>query len=221
MFDIDGTLCHSGGAGKRAMERSFEKVYGVPNGLEGISLMGRTDPFILKQALERKQLAWRENEAERFREYYFFFLDEELDVSNANKRLCPGIPPLLEALDEKQDIELGLLTGNWRYGAFLKLRSFGIEEYFPFGAFSDDSEDRNRLVPVALDRFQKLHGTQISNGNVYVIGDTPFDIQCAQPYGCRTVAVATGIHTVEQLAEHKPDFLFRDFSNINDVLTVF
>jgi phosphoglycolate phosphatase-like HAD superfamily hydrolase len=221
LFDIDGTLVHSGGAGKRAMERSFEKVYGLPNGLEAISLMGRTDPSILKQALERRNLAWKENGVERFREYYFFFLDEELEVPNPNKRLCNGIRPLLEALDERSDLELGLLTGNWRYGAFLKLRSFGVEEYFPFGAYADDSEDRNKLVPVAMERFKQKHGAEISAADVYVIGDTPFDIRCAKPYGCRTVAVATGIHTLEQLAEDKPDYLFQDFSVIDDVVKIF
>jgi phosphoglycolate phosphatase len=221
LFDIDGTLVHSGGAGKRAMERSFEKVYGIPNGLEAISLMGRTDPSILNQALERRNIPWKESEIERFREYYFFFLDEELDVPNPNKRLCAGILPLLSALDERPDLELGLLTGNWRYGAFLKLRSFGIEEYFPFGAFADDSEDRNKLVPVALERFKRHHDAEVSARQVYVIGDTPFDILCAKPYGCRTVAVATGIHTEEQLAVDKPDFVFRDLSVLNDVMEIF
>jgi phosphoglycolate phosphatase len=221
LFDIDGTLLHSGGAGKRAMERSFEKTFGIADGLSRISLMGRTDSSILREALDEQGLAWNENEAERFREYYFLFLDEELDIPNPQKRLCPGIRPLLEAVNGKTNLEMGLLTGNWRYGAFLKLREFGVEEYFPFGAFADDSEDRNKLVPVAMERFKGRHNADISPENVYVIGDTPFDILCAKPHGCRTVAVATGIHTREQLEEHKPDFLFEDLSDPGRVMRIF
>ena len=220
LFDIDGTLIHSGGAGKRAMERSFGKVFGIPHGLRDISLMGRTDPAILKEALEKRNLPWSEAGAERFREYYFFYLDEELEIPNADKRIYPGVQPLLAAFDEKPDVELGLLTGNWRYGAFLKLRSFGIEGYFPFGAYADDSEDRNQLVPVAMERFKRQHGAGISPNDVYVIGDTPLDIGCAKPHNCRTVAVATGGHSMERLAEFQPDFLFSDLTDLNGVLRI-
>lgn len=221
LFDIDGTLIHSGGAGKRAMERSFEKVYGFQNGLRDIHLMGRTDPSILKQALDGHGLAWQAGDVQRFQEHYFVFLDEELAFPNPNKRLCPGIQSLLSVLHEKPDFTLGLLTGNWRHGAILKLRSFGVDGYFPFGAFADDSADRNKLVPFALDRFKKRHGTDISNKDVYVIGDTPMDIHCAQPYAVRTVAVATGVHTPEQLAAEKPDFLFPDFLETEKILGAF
>jgi len=211
LFDIDGTLIHSGGAGKRAMERSFEKIWGIPNGFQDIGLMGRTDPSILKEAMDKQGITWTFDEVERFREYYFFFLDEELDVPNPDKRLCPGIQALLAGCEGSMDLSLGLLTGNWRYGAFLKLHWFSIETYFPFGAFADDSADRNRLVPIALERFKQHLNIDISNQDVYVIGDTPLDIHCALPYGVRTVAVATGVHTVQQLAVEKPDFLFQNF----------
>ncbi len=213
LFDIDGTLIHSGGAGKRAMGRSFEKVWGIPNGFQDIDLMGRTDPSILKEVLNKQRIAWTANEVERFREYYFFFLAEELDVPNPDKRLCPGIQALLAACNDRMDLSLGLLTGNWRYGAFLKLRWFGIECFFPFGAFADDAADRNKLVPIAVERFKRNQNADISNRDVYVIGDTPLDIRCALPYGVHTVAVATGVHTIHQLAVEKPDFLFENFTD--------
>ena len=221
LFDIDGTLVHSGGAGKRAMERAFEKVWGIPDAFQGISLMGRTDTSILHEALGKQNLDRNGPQEERFRELYFLSLAEEMEVPNPQKRLCPGVRSLLAELKKSPGIFLGLLTGNWRTGAFLKLRWFGIEGYFPFGAFADDSGNRNDLVPIALKRFRKTSGSDIRKEDVYVIGDTPLDIHCARPHGVRTVAVATGLHSLDDLAGEKPDHLFRDFSDTNGILKLF
>lgn len=221
LFDIDGTLVNSGGAGKRAMERAFEKVWGAPEAFQGISLMGRTDTSILREALERQHVQGSDHQAEQFREQYFVFLREELNIPNPQKRLCPGIPALLPGLQKSRGVFLGLLTGNWRTGAMIKLRSFGIDGYFRFGAFADDSADRNALVPIALERYRKISGSDVPNEDVYVIGDTPLDIHCARPHGVRTVAVATGFHSVDDLAGEKPDYLFRDFSDTDGVLKLF
>jgi phosphoglycolate phosphatase len=221
LFDIDGTLLHSGGAGKDAMERAFEQVYGEPNALRGVQLMGRTDPSILLEALERQGLAWREDEAEKFREFYFWYLEEEMGKPRQGKTLCPGILPLLSMLQERRDLELGLLTGNWRYGGQLKLSHFGLDGFFQIGAYADDSMRREDLVPIAMERYFKTSGIRPEKSDVYVIGDTPLDILCAKPHGVKSIAVATGVHTLDELEAGHPDHAFRDLSNTAEVLDVF
>lgn len=221
LFDIDGTLIHSGGAGKIAMERAFEKVYGVPDAFGNTQLMGRTDPSILREVLDKQGLAWTESETEKFREFYFWFLEEELEKPRQGKRLCPGILPLLSSLQNKHDLELGLLTGNWRYGGQLKLRHFGIDGFFKIGAFADDSIRREDLVPIAMERYYNTGGIRLEKGDVFVIGDTPLDIRCARPHGVRIVAVATGAHSLEQLKAENPDHAFENFLSLDEVLGVF
>jgi phosphoglycolate phosphatase len=221
LFDIDGTLLHSGGAGKVAMERAFEQVYGKADAFQGVQLMGRTDPSILKEVLERQGLVWSDEETEKFREYYFWFLEEELGKPRQGKTLCPGILPLLSALQDRRDLELGILTGNWRYGGQLKLRHFGLDGFFNIGAFADDSMRREDLVPIAIERYFKTGGIRPEKGDVFVIGDTPLDILCARPHGVKSVAVATGVHTLEQLKAEHPDYAFEDLTNLAEVLAVF
>ncbi len=221
LFDIDGTLIHSGGAGKIAMERAFEKVYGISDAFGNIPLMGRTDPSILMEVLEKQGLAWTEPETEKFREFYFWFLEEEIEKPRQGKRICPGVLPLLSSLQQEHDLELGLLTGNWRYGGQLKLRHFGIDGFFKIGAFADDSVRREDLVPIAMERYYNTSGIRLEKGEVFVIGDTPLDILCARPHGVRTVAVATGVHSLEQLKAENPDHAFENFLNLNEVLGVF
>jgi phosphoglycolate phosphatase len=220
LFDIDGTLLMSGGAGKVAMERSFETVWGIREGLRDIPLMGRTDPAIVLQVLRENGVPAADSEIEKFREYYFWYLEEEIGRDRPGKSLCPGILPLLSALSETHDVELGLLTGNWRYGGLLKLRHFGIDGFFRIGAFADDSMKRDDLVPIAMDRFHQAHGVRPSPESVFVIGDTPFDILCGKPHGVRTVAVATGVHAADSLAAESPDFLFADLTDTDEVIRV-
>jgi phosphoglycolate phosphatase len=220
LFDIDGTLIRTAGAGKKAMERSFEKVYGTQDGLQGIQLMGRTDPSILNEALNNHNLRWEKKEVEQFKKYYFQFLKEEIELPRTGKRICVGVPSLLESLGYRSEFILALLTGNWRYSAFLKLRYFGIAKYFTIGAFADDSHKREDLVPLVLKRFKKDRGINIPNKNVYVIGDTPLDIQCAKPYGVRTIAVATGFHGVKELEKEEPDYVFQNFEHTDEVINI-
>jgi len=217
-FDIDGTLLRSGGAGKRSMEKALIKIYGIENGFRGIEMMGRTDPSILRSVLTNHGLEWEENVIEKYKEAYFKFLRDEIDVPNSEKRLCPGIRELLERLSRKSDIFIGLLTGNWKTSGYLKLRHFKIDTYFKTGAFADDSEIREELVPIAIERIERQIGHKINKSQIYVIGDTPKDIRSARPHGVKTVGVATGIHSLEELREEGPDYLFEDFSEVDNVI---
>jgi phosphoglycolate phosphatase len=127
----------------------------------------------------------------------------------------------VESLVNRTEFILGLLTGNWRTSAYIKLRHFGIDGYFTVGAFADDSALRKDLVPSALGRLKRDRGIEVAMEEVYVIGDTPLDIQCAKPHGVRTVGVATGFHSLEEIASENPDFIFRDFQDTEKVLEIF
>ena len=221
LFDIDGTILNTGGAGKRAMIQAFEEVFGVPDGFHGIHMSGKTDHLILRQALEQAGLSPDQKKLDAFKNRYFELLAVEIEKPNAFKKLMPGILELIRHLHQEPDVELGLLTGNWRRGAELKLGHFGLWNYFSVGAFGDDSEDRNQLLPFALKRFAERYGEPLPIQNVYVIGDTPRDVQSARPYGARTVAIATGTYSLKALQAEKPDFLFQDLNDWALFLRIF
>ncbi|NOY78085.1 MAG: HAD family hydrolase [Calditrichaeota bacterium] len=213
LFDIDGTLLNTGGAGKRSMVRAFEEVYGVPDGFHGIHMSGKTDPMILREALLQAKLPLEEDLADLFKQRYFELMAIEIEKPNPKKVLMPGIRELIEHLSERPDVVLGLLTGNWKQGAALKLGHFRLHHYFKLGAYGDDSIDREKLLPFATERFERYFNDPIPPENILVIGDTPRDIQCAKPHGARTVGVATGTYSVDQLQNEQPDFIFEDFSD--------
>lgn len=222
LFDIDGTLVRSAGAGKRSMEMAFQKIYGVSNGFQNIHMMGRTDPAILAEAFRNHGLEPKAEDVTRFRELYFQTLESEIERPREGKRVCEGIPTLLDSLKDRSEVMLGLLTGNWRTSGYIKLRYFKIDGYFEMGAFADDSEDRNALVPVAVKRAYGLNQVKLNPNDVFVIGDTPRDVACAKPHGARTIAVATGFHSAEVLEESGADFVLEnlgDTQKVVDILT--
>ena len=221
LFDIDGTLVRTAGAGKKAMERAYMEVFGRKDGLHDISMMGRMDPSILREAMKNHQIPWTPEREDTFRRAYFNIIKEEIIKPRDGKKLCPGVLPLLQALQSDDYCVLGLLTGNWEYSGRVKLEYFGVSHFFPFGAFADDSLFRKDLVPIALDRYFNLFGKRTPNENVFVIGDTPLDIQNAKPHGVKTVAVATGFHTCEDLARFNPDHVFENFESTPDIVRIF
>jgi len=221
LFDIDGTLIRTAGAGKMAMERAYMDVFGKTDGLQSISMMGRMDPSILREALKNHHIPWTPEREHVFRRTYFGIIKEEIAKPRDGKKLCPGVLPLLKALQSESRFVLGLLTGNWEYSGRVKLEYFGINDFFPFGAFAEDSLYREDLVPAALNRYHEQYGNYIPDKNVYVIGDTPLDIQCAKPHGVKTIAVATGFHSSEDLADHHPDYVFENLHSTPDVLKIF
>jgi phosphoglycolate phosphatase-like HAD superfamily hydrolase len=141
-----------------------------------------------------------------------------LELPKREGRVLPGIVELLDALHRREDCVLGLLTGNIEKGAELKLSHYGVWDYFEFGAFADDHVDRNKLGPVAHSRAVEKHGISFDARYVYVLGDTPRDIDCARAAGFVAVAIATGSYGKDELAAHQPDFLFEDLSDTKGVM---
>lgn len=221
LFDIDGTLIHSGGSGMHGMTLAFEELYGVPNAFAGIPVSGRTDNLILQDAFANAGLPWQEHEMKRYQERYFIHLAEDMQKPRPHRRMMPGFPELLDRLHALPHLHLGLLTGNWKKAAEIKLAHFDLWKYFDFGAFSDDESDRNKLVPHALHRVKAKYGFVPNNHEVCVIGDTPRDVACARPHGAMAIAVATGEYNLEQLRAAEPDFLFEDFSHNEEFIQIF
>jgi len=212
LFDIDLTLIDSARSGRRAMTLAFEKLYGIKDGMDKVNFAGRTDRAIFRDALTYQGLEWQKEKEENFKSVYFEQLKTEIAKPNSGKHLEPGVLELLNELRRREDVFLGLLTGNWRQGAQIKLEHFNLNHFFELGAFADDSENRNELPQSAAQRFSEKTGLQISPKNVFIIGDTPLDIACAKSFDAKSIAVATGFFSYEDLEAAKPDFLFMDFS---------
>jgi phosphoglycolate phosphatase len=219
LFDIDGTLVLTGGAGSRAMTRAFAATHGLEDALRTVDLAGRTDRIIMRDALSRAGRDHEDVDLDEFREAYCAALREEIQKPGTGRRgVLPGVRPLLEGLAARDDVRLALLTGNFRASAEIKLSAFGIWEFFSWGAFADDAIERDDLIRIAHGRHETEHGRAIEPDRVVVIGDTPHDIRCARAGGARVVAVATGNFTLDQLRVHQPDALFADLSDTDAVL---
>jgi len=208
LFDIDNTLLWSGGAGALAMGLAFRDLFGIDDGFKGVEFSGRTDCYILAEALRQHDIGddYAQHE-DHFRERYYGYLPQALRERQG--KLMPGFPMLLEELSRRPGIRLGLATGNFSRSAHLKLAHFGIDGYFRGGAFGEESEDRSVIVRLALERL----GEGLSPAEVMVIGDTPHDISSAKACGTIAVGVATGRNTVDELRRCGADLVFDDFSD--------
>lgn len=213
LFDIDGTLVLTGGAGGRAMGRAFAAIYGLADALRDVDLAGRTDRIIMTDALAAAGLAFEEDRLDEFRRVYCGMLREELARDGVgHKGALPGVHALLAALAQRDDVVLALLTGNFSESAEIKLQYFDLWSYFGWGAFGEDAFERHHLLPIALDR-HCARAEPVDAADVIVIGDTPHDIHCARSGGARVVAVATGNYDRAALRAHTPDVLFDDLSD--------
>ncbi|MFN7953561.1 MAG: HAD family hydrolase [bacterium] len=219
LFDIDGTLVMSGRIGSRAVRRAFHDLFGIEDATRGFFFDGKTDPGIFRELLARHGLAHRDTAAERARFFrrYLEVLDDERARADTG-HVHPGIHELLAALESIPSVAVGLLTGNIRAGARIKLERFALWERFGFGAFGDDAETRDELVPIALERAASARGARFDPVRTYVIGDSERDIQCARAGGAVAVAVATGGTPLAELARRSPDALFPDLAETARVL---
>ena len=220
LFDIDGTLVLTGGAGGRAMTRAFEDLFAIPDAFRDISMPGRTDSWILTDAAVAHGIPTDSPDLRRFRDVYLSHLSSELTRPGPKKGVMPGVRELLDALAPRADAYLALLTGNYEQAARVKLEHFDLWHYFECGAFGDDAPDRNSLLPRALMRIAECGGPEVHPSEVVVIGDTPLDIACAAAAGARSIAVATGGYSVDELTDAGADVVFPSLADTRAVLDV-
>jgi phosphoglycolate phosphatase-like HAD superfamily hydrolase len=219
-FDIDGTLVLTDGAGRRAMTRAFEELFGGSDVLTHVPMAGRTDSVILADAMRAANVPPAQALTDRFRSRYTELLAEELARPSHLKRILPGIAELLPQLDERGDVFLGLVTGNYSDGARLKLGHFDLWRYFQCGAFGEEAHDRDELVPIAMARARARGAIVESAAQVAVIGDTPHDVRCAAVVGALSIAVATGGCDRTMLEDAGADIVFDDLSDTRAFLDV-
>jgi phosphoglycolate phosphatase len=216
LFDIDGTLLGADGAGRRALKRVMDDYYQPLEELANWSFGGKTDPQIARELLSAIEFEIQQLESEIpvFVERYLTYFKN--DRANIQAQLKPGILELLQHLEGHPEVELGLLTGNVVEGAQIKLEILEIEHYFKDapGAYGSDHEDRYQLVPFALERSKQHYREK----DIVIIGDTPHDIQCGLAWNVRSIAVATGAFTVQELEAYEPDYVFEDLSSTQTVL---
>jgi len=222
LFDIDGTIMLSAGAGGRAVRRALVEVFGG-SGPEKHRFDGKTDPQIVRELMS---IAGHGDEHIDARmpalfDRYLAYLDEELGVSSASGgiRVMPGIFELLDALEARNDVVLGLLTGNLAEGARAKLSAAGINpDRFRVGAYGSDHELRGELPAVAQRRARDELGLIVSGRDIVVIGDTPADLQCGAALGCTAIGVATGMYSLDDLRQHRPAAVFPNLADTPSVV---
>ena len=222
LFDIDGTILWSDGAGRRAMTAALTTVFGSAGPTE-YHYDGKTDPQIVRDLMRFAGHGDDHIDAriDALMEQYLRRLEGELRDGTRAVRVFPGVAEVLDALDARDDIVLGLLTGNLRAGAEIKLRAAGIDpERFRVGAYGSDHADRPELPAIAQRRAREELGLDIPGGSVIVIGDTPADIACGRGIGARTIGVATGRYSVEELARHGPAAVLPNLADTDAALRV-
>ena len=202
LFDIDGTLIRTHGAGVEAFARTFASVFGVHGGAERVRFAGRTDFSLLREMFALSGVCASEDNFQRFFEAYVHHLHDLM--RGCKGEICPGVTEFIRDLERLSHPPLiGLLTGNIRLGAEIKLRHFKLWDVFRTGAFADDHEDRSEIAVVARERGRRALNENLRGDQILVVGDTAHDIRCGRAIGAKVLAVATGGHTVAELKKHQ------------------
>jgi len=220
LFDIDGTLLNSGGMGRVAMQRALDQVFGSP-GNPSYRYDGKTDKQIVRDVmrLEGHSDAHIDSQMHKLIELYLEGLREGAKSGKFNVRPLDGVVDILAALEKRDDVILGLLTGNVEAGARIKLNAAGIDpDRFRVNAFGSDHEHRPELPAIAQRRAGETLGLDIAGDRLVVIGDTPADIECGRSIGAKAIGVASGHYTVKDLEAHNPYAAFPSLKNTQRVL---
>ena len=219
LFDIDGTLLKSNGAGRRAMNKGLSGMLGKDQvNLQGIDFGGRTDPQIIRDILIANGLAAQEAEhalADALHAYVDAYTET---FQNEYVTALDGAVELVKRLAEHDHIQLALLTGNVQTTAYIKVGAIGLEGFFPFGAFGSDYEDRAQLPGVAVERAMAHNGNSYSEKNIIIIGDTKHDILCGRHLNVFSIAVSTGHYNSDDLSQYNPDVLLDDLSETDKIV---
>lgn len=214
LFDIDGTLVLTGGAGTQAFAKTFATEFNLHSGSEKMKFAGRTDVSLVREFFKIHGLDESPAHFRQFFARYVFWLDHIVAQSSGNA--CPGVFELIRDLEALPNPPmLGLLTGNIQLGAEIKLRRFGLWDKFVMGGFADDHEDRNHIAVAALERGRRVLGNDLQPQEIIVIGDTPFDVRCGKFIGAKTIAVATGGSKLEDLKPCGADWAVPDLTKIS------
>ena len=218
LFDIDGTLLHSGGAGKEAIRQVLKAVYGTAGPIDSYPFAGRTDLQIFHELLQRAGLSEEDIEAGIPRVLAIYPRHLQETIGDFEVRVCHGVEELLEEFVGMPCLELALLTGNLEAGARIKLQAARLERFFPWGAFGSDARARKGLPVIAVERAYRRTGHRFVGKDIVIVGDTPADILCGRGLGVRSIAVATGPHSCDELRPWDPDFCFPDLTPTDAVV---
>ncbi|MBC7895445.1 MAG: HAD family hydrolase [Cytophagaceae bacterium] len=220
LFDIDGTILWTSGAGRRAMEGALHEHFGA-TGPASYRYDGKTDIQIVRESMREVGIADAHIDAQidAVMASYLARLVDELAAPHTQMKRYDGVMELLDALEQREDRILGLLTGNIIDGASHKLRAVGVEpSRFRLGAYGSDHEHRHELPAIAVRRAAEALGHVIPGHQVIIIGDTPADIHCGRPIGARAIGVATGHYSVDDLLAHDPAAVFADLADTDAVM---
>mgnify|MGYP002713221448 CR=1 FL=1 len=219
LFDIDGTLIRSNGAGRLTLAYALDKLFGTVGPLESYNMSGKTDPRIITDLLTAAGVSPKEIKKQLPAVYELMAEHGQKIFQEKGMSACVGVPELLMKLTRHEDVLLGLLTGNSQLTAPLKLSAAGIDPLqFKVGAYGSDAMDRNELPTIGMSRASQLTGEQFNGNNTIIIGDTPADILCARAGKATAVAVASGWHAAATLADYRPDHLFENLGETETVL---
>ena len=220
LFDIDGTILNCNKAGRSALIKATVDTFGTIGKMEMVDFQGKTDPSILIEALSIMGFSDKDiaDKSDILKEKYFHYLQESIRKHEVT--VYPGIKDILSQLSGREDILLGLLTGNFTESAKIKLSSHDLNRFFKFGAFGDDAPVRNLLPGVAQKRINELYDIHIDFKDTIIIGDTIYDVRCAKYAGAVSVAVGTGWGDPENLKKENPDYYFDDLKDIDEFMKI-
>jgi len=232
IWDVDGTLIRLMGLGRKALNAAFYEIYGINNAFDNVDMAGALDLPLLKKVFEYYGI--RESypsssqthsnllskEAIAFFDTYSRILDSYASQIK-DSIAAPGIQELLKVLEQRGNFYNVLGTGNIERGARIKLSIDNLNGFFPTGGFGDEAIERWQLIEKAIAKSSKTFGISFERNNIYVIGDTPIDIECGKKAGVRTIGVATGTYSAEQLLQCCADYVFHDLCDINSFMRIF